>query len=183
MEFEVWLGNRCVIFRKVWATVMCYQVFWLSGYLNSCSLCFWYKADWSKLTFTCTNCAKSQPLQMIRVSFFGLTWSLLLGGKAFRPDGRGGSREGQIFTKPHSWSEGSLKHLQLQLSVTWLTVKWVTVNRGGRMSKRRGRKRQGRWMCHIGVTSHHVEGGKLTERNGGTAWGWKKTQKGKQELN
>lgn len=83
---------------------------------------------------------------MIGVSFFGLTWSLLLGGEACSPDGSGGWREGQIFTKPCSWNEGPLKHLQLQLSVTWLTVKWVTLSKEAGMRKQGGSRGYAMWM-------------------------------------
>ncbi len=104
-------------------------------------------------TFTCPNYAEwLPPSPNDRVSFFGLTWDLLL-GKACRPDGSGGWREGRIFTKPHSWSEGPLK--QLQLSLTWLTVKWVTVRRGVRMRRQGGRKGRKGGVSSVRSGWHH----------------------------
>lgn len=127
----VWLfnSNRCLL-TCIRSLTFCYCVSWfvclggvfwsvsLSFSTVSCSLCLWYKTDWSKFTFTCTNCVQLQALQMIGVSFFGSDLQPVARGKASSADGSGGWWEGQIFTKPCSWSEGPPKHLQLQLSVT-----------------------------------------------------------------
>lgn len=79
--------------------------------LGAVSVWLCFDTDRSEFTFTSPQTGKWKALLMIRVSFFGLTWSLLLGRKASSPDGSGGWREGQIFTKLRSWSKGPAEAL------------------------------------------------------------------------